>query len=107
MSVAQTDIDFAVEPFSGLGPLTTRKMMGGLCIYSEGTIFAIIHGDGLIYLKAKGDLIAEIEDHGGSQWTYSRDGKNTTGMPHWTLPEPAFDDPEVACDWARRALELL
>ena len=107
MSIAQADIDFATELFSGLGPLTTRKMMGGLCIYCEGTIFAIIHSDGRIYLKGKGDIIPAMEAEGAVQWTYSRDGQKTTGMPYWTLPEAALDDPELACDWARRALANL
>ena len=107
MSVSDADIAFVTELFSGLGPLTTRKMMGGLCIYSDGTIFAIIHSDGRIHLKAKGDLIAELEAEGATQWTYSRDGKKTTGMPYWTLPDAALDDPEVACDWARKALQVL
>jgi TfoX/Sxy family transcriptional regulator of competence genes len=40
--VAQGDIDRAIELFSGLGDITTRKMMGGLCLYHEGTIFAIL-----------------------------------------------------------------
>ena len=26
-------------------------------------------------------------------------------MGYWTLPEAALDDPEAACDWARRALD--
>lgn len=107
MSIAQADIDFAIELFGGLGELTTRKMMGGLCIYSEGTIFAIIHSDGRIYLKGKGDVIEALEGEGSTQWTYSREGQKTTGMPYWTLPEAALDDPEIACEWARRALANL
>ena len=43
MSIAEADIAFAKELFSGLGDVTSRKMMGGLCLYHDGTIFAIIH----------------------------------------------------------------
>ena len=107
MSISQADIDFALELFSGLGPLTTRKMMGGLCIYHDGTIFAIIHPDGGIFLKAKDHLISDLEEVGAQQWTYTRDGKKRTGMPYWSLPEAALDDPEVAVDWANKALALL
>ena len=107
MSVSDADIAFAVELFDGVGPLTTRKMMGGLCIYSEDTIFAIIHSDGRIYIKAKDDLISALEADGATQWTYSRDGKKATGMPYWSLPEAALDDPEIACEWANRALKIL
>lgn len=108
MSISKEDIDFAVELFSGLGGLSTRKMMGGLCIYHEGVIFAIIHSDGRIYLKAKGDLVHALESEGAERWTYQReaDDKPRT-MPYWTLPDEALEDPELACEWARRALAVL
>jgi len=28
-------------------------------------------------------------------------------MAYWTMPEEAVDDPDLACDWARRALAHL
>ena len=107
MSISDADIAFAKELFSGLGKITTRKMMGGLCLYCDGTIFSIIHGDGRIYLKGSGEFQGVLDAEGCTRWTYSRDGKQETAMPYWTLPEPALDDPELACDWARRALEHL
>jgi len=107
VSISQSDIAFACELFSGLGPITTRKMMGGLCLYSEGTIFAIVHGDGRIHLKGAAAFGRDLEAAGGRRWTYSRDGGKQTAMPYWTLPEAALDDPDLACDWARRALEHL
>ncbi len=107
MSVSDADAVHTLELFAGLGGLTTRKMMGGLCVYRDGTIFAIIHPDGGIYLKARGDVITALEAEDCSQWTYTRDGKKQTGMPYWRLPEAALDDPDLACDWARRALAVL
>ncbi|KMW56491.1 TfoX-like protein [Candidatus Rhodobacter oscarellae] len=107
MSIAQADIDFATELFAELGALTTRKMMGGLCLYHDGTIFAIIHSSGQIFLKGAGDFQAVLDAKGLTRWTYSRDGKKETAMPYWALPEAALDDPELACDWARRALAHL
>ena len=41
MSVSDADIAGALELFDALGDLTTRKMMGGLCLYHDGTIFAL------------------------------------------------------------------
>ena len=107
MSLSDADIAFAKELFSGLGNLTTRKMMGGLCLYHDGTIFAIIHGDGEIYIKGAGAFKDVLDQEGLKRWTYSRDGQKETAMPYWTLPGDALDDPELACDWARRALEHL
>lgn len=107
MSLSAEEIAFAKELFSGLGDLSTRRMMGGLCLYHAGTIFAIVHGDGSLWLKGAGDFIAELEAEGCTRWTYTREGGKPTAMPYWTLPDAALDDPEIACDWARRALAHL
>ncbi len=107
MSLSPEDITFAKELFAGLGGITTRRMMGGLCLYHDGTIFAIMHSDGSILLKGAGDFIGVLEAEGCTRWTYTRDTGKTASMPYWSLPDAALDDPELACDWARRALQHL
>ena len=82
-------------------------MMGGLCLYHDGTIFAILMSDGALMLKGAGAFIDELETAGCTRWTYQREGKKPAAMPYWTMPEGAIDDPELACDWARRALAHL
>lgn len=108
MSVSSEEIEHAVELFSGLGALTTRKMMGGLCIYHEGTIFALLMSDGQLYLKGAGKFHDELEAEGCTRWTYEREGKKKpTAMPYWTMPEDGLDEPDAAVAWARRALAHL
>ncbi len=107
MSISDADIAFAKELFDGVGTLTTRKMMGGLCLYSDGTIFALIHSDGQIYIKGQGAFMEELEALGGTRWTYQREGKKPTSMPYWTLPEQYLDDPSEAQALARKALSFL
>jgi DNA transformation protein len=108
MSVSDEEIAHAVEMFSGLGDLTTRKMMGGLCIYHQGTIFALLMSDGQLFLKGAGAFRDVLEAEGCTRWTYEREGaRKPTPMPYWTMPDAALDDPDVAVDWARRALEHL
>jgi DNA transformation protein len=107
MSVSDADIAFALELFEGLGALTTRKMMGGLCLYRDGTIFAILQSDGSIWLKGAGRFADRMTAEGWTRWTYSREGKTSTAMPYWQLPDDALDDPDRACDLARSALAEL
>lgn len=102
MAVSDADIEFVKELFDGLGPLTHRKMMGGATFYSDGQVFAILSSGGEVYLKAKGDFADALEAEGSQ--IFSMDGKT---MGYWTLPDAALDDPELACDWARRALAAL
>ncbi len=79
-------------------------MFGGLSIYCDGVIFAIIGPDGKLLVKAKDSLADDLAAEGSSIFSYSKkDGKVGT-MGYWTLPEDALDDPELACDWARKSL---
>jgi DNA transformation protein len=108
MSVSAEDIAHAVELFSDLGDLTTRKMMGGLCIYHQGTIFALLMSDGQLYLKGAGPFQNVLTAEGCTRWEYTREGKDKpTYMPYWTMPDAALDEPDEAVAWARRALEHL
>ena len=108
MSITPEEIEFATDLFSGTGPLTTRKMMGGLCLYTDSTIFAIVHSDFGVMIKSAGEFQNELNALGLTRWTYQRDGKDKpTSMPYWKLPDSALDDPDEACDLARRALKHL
>jgi DNA transformation protein len=100
MSVSDSDIAFAEELFAGLGQITHRKMMGGLSIYNNGRIFAILDGAGTPYLKAEGAFAARLAAEGSRQ--FGADSGKVMG--YWTLPDAALDDPDAACDWARQAL---
>lgn len=111
MSLSDSDIAFAVELFDGLteacGPLTTRKMMGGLCLYADGVIFAIVHSDGAVLLKGTGAFKDALTAAGWTQWTSARKDGAASSMPYWYLPDEVLDDPDLACTWARRALAHL
>lgn len=108
MSLSDADIAFVKDLFSNLGALTSRKMFGGVSLYQDGTIFALMRGDGVVFLKGAGAFTSVLADEGCAQWTHTnkKTGKSGT-MPYWTLPDAALDDPDLACDWARRALEHL
>ncbi|WP_434287580.1 TfoX/Sxy family protein [Celeribacter sp. SCSIO 80788] len=103
MSVTDEDIAFIYDLFGPLGALSHRKMMGGLSIYSEGQFFAILSSDDRVYLKASGDFAETLAAEGCEKFEMEK-GR---GMNYWTLPEAALDDPDLASDWARRALGAL
>lgn len=107
MSVRAADIDHALGLFAGLGRITTRKMMGGVCFYHDGTIFAMMSADGTLRLKGAGDFVAALEAAGSTRWTYVRSNGVAGTMPYWSMPDAALDNPDLACDWARRALAHL
>ncbi len=104
MAVSAATREWVLEVFDDLGGVTVRPMMGGLAVYRDGQIFALASGDDRIYLKATGTLAEALAAEGSEQFSYQRAGSGLTRMGYWTLPEAAADDPEAACDWARRVL---
>jgi DNA transformation protein len=107
MTISDSDIAFVHELFDGVGQITHRKMMGGLTVYADGQVFAILTAEGRPYLKAKGAFAEEMAGAGSEKFEFvDKTGKVLT-MGYWSLPEAALDDPDLACDWARRALAAL
>lgn len=93
MSVSDADIAFACDLFADLGALTHRKMFGGICLYHDGTVFALQSSDGQLYLKTR-----DPERVLGSTTDQFHN------MPYYAIPEDVLDDPATACAQARTAL---
>ncbi|NNE52542.1 MAG: TfoX/Sxy family protein [Sulfitobacter sp.] len=105
MSLEAGDIAFARELFSDLPDLTSRRMFGGLSLYSEGTIFALMLSDGKLMIKAQSGAFADrLAALGCERWVYTRKNGALSSMPYWSLPDAALDDPGYACELARDAL---
>ncbi len=107
MAVTEEQIAFVQDLFADVGPITTRKMFGGLGIYTDGTIFALLMSSGELRLKGVGPMIDVFKAEGWEQWTYTRKDGAASSMPYWLIPEELLDDPQDASIWARRALSHL
>jgi DNA transformation protein len=95
---------FAQELFSGMGPVSVRRMFGGAGIYAGDLMFALIDDD-TIFIKADDALKAALAAEGSVAWTYTRNGE-TREMGYWRLPESALDDQDEAVEWGKRALAV-
>jgi DNA transformation protein and related proteins len=98
------DNDAIHDLFAGLGRISIRRMFGGKGIYFEGVIIALELSTGSILVKADETSIPEFEAAGCEQWTYEGKSK-LVKMPYWTVPDEAYDDPEIMTEWARRAYQ--
>ena len=75
MAVSAATRAFVLELFEDLAGVSARAMMGGLAIYSDGRIFALVTGDDRIYLKAAGAFADRLAAEGSEQFTYSAPGR--------------------------------
>lgn len=95
--------DYLPDVFSLLGPITVRRMFGGHGVYHDGIMFALV-SDETLYLKADAQNLADFQREGLEPFTYRRRGR-LVRLSYHRAPEAILEDPEMARDWARRALE--
>ncbi|HEY0124932.1 MAG TPA: TfoX/Sxy family protein [Rhizobium sp.] len=92
------------EMFQALGPVTIKRMFGGKGIYHMGRILAI-ELDREMLLKADEISAPEFEAAGARRWAYEGKKGKPVNMPYWSIPDDAFDDPDIMARWVRLAYE--
>lgn len=90
--------------FAGLGHITIKRMFGGQGIYHGGLIVAIVF-EGEVLLKADAVSAPQFEAAGARRWVYSGQADKVVGMPYWSIPDDAYDDPDQMAQWVRLAYE--
>lgn len=98
------DNDEIRDVFQSLEAITIRRMFGGKGIYCDGVIFAL-EVDGELLLKADAESAPHFGEAGARQWIYQRKDGKTGAMPYWSIPDDAWDDPDLMAKWARLAFE--
>lgn len=86
-----------VDTLAAAGELSTRKMFGGVGIFEQGTMFAIVNSAGQVYFRA-GDENLERFTAAGSH----RHGK----MPYYSVPDAVLRDGRVLLGWAESAIAV-
>ncbi|HEX5688719.1 MAG TPA: TfoX/Sxy family protein [Roseiflexaceae bacterium] len=100
MPVSSDYHTYVVEQLAAIPDLTSRRMFGGVGLYTDGVFFALIDDDTL-YLK--------VDD--GNRDDYIKRGcrpfqpnKNAPAMSYFSLPAEVIEDGEVLTLWARKAI---
>jgi DNA transformation protein len=94
-----------LEPF---GPVEAKSMFGGLGIFHQGLMIALV-ADGSLYLKADTQSKSLFEDEGLTRFSYFKKDKECF-LSYYLAPEPFFEESDeclrwasIACDAALRA----
>ena len=80
-------------------PAKSRKMFGGLGVFSDDVMFALIHG-GEVYVKSTGEMAGLYVKDGHQFEPPFRKGMK---MPYWNVPESI--EKNKLGEWAAQALE--
>jgi DNA transformation protein and related proteins len=96
--------DLLVDLFEPVGGVSLRRMFGGIGIFRQGIMFALV-ADEVLYLKADETSSTAFKAEGCGPFVY--DGKSKQHvMPYWRLPERLYDEPDEFHDWALTAFRV-
>ena len=100
------DSNAIIDLFAAFGRVSVRRLFGGLGIYADATMFALV-SRGVIYLKADDETaMAAFRAKGMDPFTYATRGGKRSIMSYWRLPDRLYDDPDELASWARSALAI-
>jgi DNA transformation protein len=103
MAVRNSTLESLKDLLHGLGPVSVRRMFGGVGLFSDGLMFALVDDDEL-YLKADDASRADFEAEGLPPFSYETSGGRHTIMSYWRAPERVLDDPDEMRAWAGKAM---
>lgn len=98
MAVDPGLIDWVAEAMEPIGTVTKRAMMGGATLYCDGTVFAIISHDDVLWFKADTETDAVWDGAGCGRFTYEM-GDKVGSMNYRRAPDDVYDDPDELRRW--------
>jgi DNA transformation protein and related proteins len=95
---------YLLELLVPLGPVSARRMFGGVGLFMNGMMFGLIARDEL-YFKVGANNRAAFEAAGEAPFSYAtKDGMHTI-TSYWRCPPDLLDGSETFQEWAREAVE--
>jgi DNA transformation protein len=95
---------YILELLAPLGPVSARRMFGGVGLFHAGLMFGLIVRDEL-FLKVGDTNRPDFEAAGEAPFTYdTKNGTHTLGS-YWHCPSQLLDESETFRNWARKAID--
>ena len=103
MAVTPGFMDFVVEQLDACGAIVTKRMFGGVGIYSGEVFFALVDND-ILYLKV-GDSNREDFTRAGGE-PFRPFGDDRDKMQYYSVPASVLEDADALCAWGRKAIAV-
>ncbi len=104
MPVSDAFRDHVLEQLAGLGPVSARRMFGGVGLYCGEIFFGVIN-DNLLYLRIDDATRPLYEAEGMSALRPVR-AKPQLLSAYYQAPDHLLDDAGILVDWARRSVAI-
>lgn len=103
MPVTDRFTQFVVDQLEACGPITSRRMFGGVGIYAADLFFAILNND-VLYLKVDDSNRADFERIGSGP--FRPYGDDSEVMQYYNVPVSILEDARSLSQWAAKAIAV-
>jgi DNA transformation protein and related proteins len=104
MSVSPDFHAYLLEQLQRVPRVTSRRMFGGVGVYSDGIFFAIIDDD-VLYLKVDDSNRGDFEQRGMRPFCPYPDQPDKA-MGYFAVPADVLEDEEDLAAWSRKAVQV-
>jgi DNA transformation protein len=103
MPVTPDKVKELLAPLEAVRTIASKKMFGGIGIYSDGVFFAVIDDDRLFF-KADDVNGPDYDEHDADQWVIA--GEPPSPMPYREVPSAILADSKEIATWIDAAVEV-
>ena len=104
MSVSKDYLYMVKDALDPIGPISHKRMFGGVGVYAQGYIIALLVDDQLFF-KTDSESRALFEAEGMEPFSYKKKDGTVGVMTYFSAPEIVFDDGDEMVKWGTVALE--
>jgi len=104
MSVSKGYLEYVLEQLAGVGDVTSRRMFGGVGLYSGEHFFGLIDDD-VLFLRADDTNRADFVARGMPAFQPFKD-KPEFSMSYYQAPADVLEDAEELARWARASVAV-
>jgi DNA transformation protein and related proteins len=104
VAVSDSFVSFVLEQLEPVGPITAKKMFGGVGLYAGDLFFALLAGD-VLYMKTdeagRGALVAA-----GARPFEPYRKRGTGKQRYYSVPAAILEDSDALLAWARQSIAI-
>jgi DNA transformation protein len=106
MPVSDSFVAFVLEQLDSLGPITPKRMFGGVGLYAGDLFFALI-ADDVLYLKGDDETRGAREAAGARPFQpYPNRPRGKGKMQYYSVPAAILEDGDALIAWATQSIAI-
>lgn len=103
MPVSPNYLSYVIDQLSAIGDVRSRRMFGGIGLYSGEFFFGLIDDD-VLYFKVDDSNREDYTSRGCEAFRPLKDDPSAVSMSYFRVPEEVLEDADSAIVWARRSV---